>query len=29
VVAFDTVPVVFGDDEFDYGWIEDVRCTSG
>ncbi|GGI48609.1 hypothetical protein BCL57_003312 [Agromyces flavus] len=28
VVAFDTVPVVFGDDDFDYGWIEDVRCTS-
>ncbi|MFE5673080.1 hypothetical protein ACFQ58_15895 [Agromyces sp. NPDC056523] len=27
VVAFDTVPVVFGDDEFEYGWIEDVRCT--
>jgi hypothetical protein len=28
VVAQEATPVVFGNDEYDYGWINDVRCTS-
>lgn len=27
-VAEEATPVVFGDDQFDFGWIHDVRCTS-
>ncbi|MEI5583216.1 MULTISPECIES: hypothetical protein [unclassified Agromyces] len=26
--AGEALPVVFGNDDYDYGWIQDVRCTS-
>jgi hypothetical protein len=28
VVAGEAVPVVFGNDAYDYGWVENVRCAS-
>ena len=27
VVAGEAVPVVFGNDAYDYGWVENVRCA--
>lgn len=28
VAAGEATPVVFGNDAYDYGWVENIRCTS-